>query len=268
MKRMKHYCIWSVVVFGAAGAAVFAASLNPAHVATTVAAVATVNPVESVCVLGWSKDHCNGEVQSNNVRAEACVTVTPDGDVVDCRTIYVRDARWKIPVRASLDSCGTTADVPCDEIRELDGTLVITGDLTFRGQESCPYRGCWSGEWQLFVDNQAAPIAAGRAGGPLGTGSHRTPTCPSNTPCGPDCERCYEVQFTAITPTQGRWDVDVEGCIDGKTLDNGPYPGATICVAFSGVISTTGNAFGPFNFGAWRLCGTSDGTVLAPCHAE
>lgn len=217
------------------------------------------------CVLGWSKNACDGKLAGDSIKDYYC-TRNIDGTIFQCKSIEVNDATLKFNVKQNQLGCDPSVDVLCDEVKQLDGTIYITGDFIFRYQDKCRYRGCWSGEWKLVVDG--VTVGAGTGHGPLGTGSHRAPNCltPNIVFCNPDCEDCYDVQFfpSADPPVQGMWYVALEGCLEGSIFA-GPVKSSEVCLAISGKLRTPGSNAEPYSFTSWEFCGATDGVVLVKC---
>lgn len=213
------------------------------------------------CVFGVSKDVCKGEFSSGGAREFAC---TRNG--VDCRTVIVEDNIFKFILRQSPGRCADPTFPEhgvCDEVKELDGTVVIRSAFTLRENLPCRYRGSWNGAFELHTDE--GMVATGTAAGTLGTGSHRSPTCPTNAPCGFDCERCYGVTFIPDpSGLTGTWRVELEGTLDG-IITGGTFASSEIVVTVQGFLSTPGTVNGPSDFTKWDFCGTTDGVVLAKC---
>lgn len=263
--------IWLAMPFGAAAVSPAAPAATPAApVPAPEPAPAPAQDADSlcfdapVCVFGWSKDICQGEMFSDFVTEYGCKR-TIDGNTVECKTIVVKSAVFDFPINSNPDKC-CSADELCDETKHLNGTLYINANFTFRANNCCPYRGCWCGDWKL-VDQGGTTIASGTAAGPLGTGSHRAPDCPDpQKQCSPDCEKCYDVQYVPdqFNPQYGTWYVGLEGCLHG-TVFKGPFESSGVCVTISGHLLTGGTINGPSSFGAWKFCGASDGTILAKC---
>lgn len=210
-----------------------------------------------VCVFGWSKDTCSGELMGNVSKTECRRTI--DGEHTTCGTYYLRNAEFKIPIKQGVGTCGTMFFERCDQTPQLDGTLLIYGDFVF-GTDNCPYRGGWSGEWRL-IDNNGAYVANGTGSGTLGTGSQRAigPCIGPDFGCSVDCKDCYDVNFDG-----NRWHVGFEGALYGTVFD-GEWTSSTISITLSGNLSTPGDAGGPNDFGKWFFCGASDGVVMARC---
>jgi hypothetical protein len=263
MHSLKHICKWSFAALIAAAGAAWLAVPSDVAAGRLVQDSPACSFDTTVCVFGWSKDICQGDMFTDVIDEYGCHRDI-DGTVVNCKTVVARDATFEISLQSNGDKCcndGTT----CDETKHLNGKLILQGNFTFRGNQCCPYRGCWCGEWKL-IDNSGETVASGTGGGPLGTGSHRAPDCPNpQTQCSPNCEKCYDVQFvpSGVDPF-GTWYVGLEGCLNG-TVFAGPFKSSAICVTISGHLLTGGTTGGPSSFGQWKFCGASDGTVLAKC---
>lgn len=229
--------------------------------ATGAAPQPTVAQSSPVCVFGFSKDSCEGLFCCGTAEG---VTCTRNG--MDCRTVIVRDNIFKFQLRQSPGLCSDPASPTlgrCDETERLDGTVQVRGGFTLRYQQPCRFRGCWEGEF--ILETEEGIVGSGLAIGTLGTGSHRSPTCVTNAPCGNDCERCYEVQFIPNPDGGiGTWIVHLEGTLDGS-ITSGSFASSDLCVSVQGSLRSPGTLSGPTDVTEWDFCGTADGVVLAKC---
>ena len=215
------------------------------------------------CVLGWSKNSCNGTLRGH-VTYDVCRRVI-DGQHVTCRTAYLKGAEFIIPVRGSGEGCSPFSIVTCDRTPQLDGRIALKGDFVFDLSSGCNYRGAWEGEWRL-IDNNGAVVASGSGTGTLGTGSHRAPTCfVPQIPliCGIDCEGCYDVQQTA-THQGTYWHVGIEGNLQGEVFA-GELQSSEVRVMLSGTINTRNPSNAEPDLSEWIFCGATDGVVLSKC---
>lgn len=213
------------------------------------------------CLIGYSKNICNGVLEGGDWLRTECVT--PDG--IKCRSIMGYGARFKAEITSNPDRCGNSIDATCDETR-FNGTLVATLDFQIREQRNCPYRGCYSGYYEIFGDDGIV-VANGTMNGTLGVGTHRVPLCITPEPhtCGLKCERCYAV--TAPTVEPGTWSFHTEGFINGFVL-SGQHEGCSMCVSDQGYFRAKsqddGTPYTP-DVSPWEFCGTADGVLSCQC---
>lgn len=200
------------------------------------------------CLNAWSKDFCDGFMHPGDLVLAAC-------PLPPCRTATVTNATWVVPVIRNLQLCAP--DGKCDESPQTDGTLKMTTNYELRLNDPCPFRGCWSGKWELHTVTGA--VFQGDAMGTLGVGTNRKFTCPVHRT--QFCERCLDVEFIADA---GLWRIAYEGAFQGKRVD--AETGERLCFTVNGDWYLEGDANGPFDFsGNFKTYGTADGIHAVPC---
>lgn len=214
---------------------------------------------QAICVQGFSKDYCNGQMQPGFLDPIACPSPTPEGS---CRTLTIKQATFGISVVSNTAPCGATSHTKCDE--SLNGRLKVASNFIIRLQENCPYRGCWDGTAAefTFADNS---VYRGVLLGTIGVGTHRPMTglqiCAAIPPSDRTCERCYDVSFDGNT---SQWRIGYEATFHGTRAD--ADTGQELCFSLSGDFLITGTATtGPDFSTVWRAVGTADGIHFTFC---
>lgn len=219
--------------------------------------VASAEPVPAMsmgldCVLGFSKDYCNGIVYPGNNIVSGCPIPS------NCRTLRIDDATFVIDVFSNNQPCGSAINQTCDESK--DGRLKVVSDFTIRLQKHCPYRGCWDGTYAEFQSDDGT-VYVGILLGTLGVGTHRPSTTPSpcaTSPSTRDCERCYDVTAPAANDT---WRIGYEATFKGVAAT-----GEELCFSLSGDFRIFGSLqTGPIWDSQWGVFGTADGVRVTFC---
>jgi hypothetical protein len=203
------------------------------------------------CVLGFSKDYCNGIVYPGESQVTGCPSVP-----ANCRTLRIFGATYVISVFSNNQVCGGAHTETCDEVK--DGRLKVSSDFTIRLQKHCPYRGCWDGTYAEFTDPNGT-VFAGRLMGTMGVGTHRRSTTPSfcaQNPGTRDCEKCWDVESLGDV-----WRIGYEANFHGRSDQ-----GEELCFSLSGDFYIRGSAqTGPIWDSEWSVAGTADGVKIAFC---
>ncbi len=253
-----------LVAAGLSGLAMLVLREPAAGQSATKSADAAVRP--AVCLLGFSKNLCGGELRGGLWRVQTCNR--PDG--VPCSTLVGVGVPLRLNVRLNDDACDLPgpATITCDETPDLRGLLAANLNIRIRLQDPCAVRGAFSGSFTWSHDTLPFVLARGRLQGTLGVGTHRPALCPDPTgapaECGPACESCRMAEFDSRT---GTWRIHVEGSLVG-TVQAGPHRGCRISATIQGVIEAPGGPDGPKPpgpNGTWRFCGTADGVLECVC---
>ena len=219
----------------------------------------------AVCLVGFSKNLCNGNLTGGLWKRVQCTTP------IACKTLIGTDAQLRVNMRNNPDLCDPNGVATCDEAPDVSGVFVAKLNFRVRLNGPCPVRGCWEGTWTLFGDGPVIfPIASGNIEGTLGVGTHRVPLCVTPVPgrCGDPCERCYNAQLDPnVEPP--RWIIHVEGSMRG-TVSQGQHAGCRVCVTVQGYFVAPADADGnliPPNVTptGWSFCGTADGVLECDC---
>lgn len=207
------------------------------------------------CVLGFSKDYCNGTVYPGHSQITGCNSPGPVPGA-DCRTLRIKDATYVISVFSNDQACGGSEEERCDEVK--DGRLKVSSDFTIRLQKHCPFRGCWDGTYAEFTDTNGT-VFAGRLMGTMGVGTHRESTAPSicaQPPSTRNCEKCWDVESLGDV-----WRIGYEANFHGRSDQ-----GEELCFSLSGDFYIRGSAqTGPIWESEWSVFGTADGVKIAFC---
>ena len=218
-----------------------------------------------VCIVGFSKNLCNGSLTGGLWKRVECQFP------IDCTTLVGTGALLKVNMLNNPEICGPGIADTCDEAPDVSGDFQAKLDFRIRLNGPCPVRGCWEGKWNLFDGGPITiPIASGDIEGTLGVGTHRVPPCltPVGVRCGDECERCYNAQLSpVINPLS--WTIHVEGSIRGKVLQ-GKHAGCQVCVTMQGYFVAPAGADGlpipPDQIASgWSFCGTADGVLECDC---
>lgn len=232
-----------------------AAALPMPLVSVLPESVAQPDQPQVACLVGFSKDYCNGSVTPLELSQFNCITPIPEGT---CRGVKLAGA-FNINLFSSTLGCGSTNPGTCDET--INGQLAVRSTFLIRLQESCPYRGCWSGSATFAGSDHS--VYTGTLMGTLGVGTHRSigpvSFCAQN---GRACERCYDVEFN---PQSGLWRIGFEATFQGRRADQ--PTGQELCFSLSGDFFIPGTAAGGpiWDSNAWRVNGTADGIHLTFC---
>lgn len=215
----------------------------------------------SVCLVGFSKNLCNGTLTGGLWKRVEC------DFPIACTTLVGTNSLLRVNMLNNLEICGPGFTDTCDEAPDVMGVFQANLNFRIRLNGPCPVRGCWEGTWKLFGDTPL-PIASGNMEGTLGVGTHRVPPCitPVGVRCGDDCERCYNAQLdTTVFPP--RWIIHAEGSIRG-TVSQGKHAGCRVCVTMQGYFVAQADADGnliPPDDAPWTFCGTADGVLECDC---
>jgi hypothetical protein len=246
-------------LFSVAGTVVAACLLGAAGPAREPVAAAAM-PMDQMptvaCVLGFSKDYCNGQVFPGLQTILGCPTAP-----APCRTLQINGATFLINVFANNQVCGSTITSTCDET--VNGRFKVDSNFTIRLHQSCPYRGCWDGKFAEFTGDDGT-VYQGTLMGTIGVGTHRPSTAPSicaTPPSTRNCERCYDVSFDSAN---NRWRIGFEAAFHGKRAD--ADTGEELCFTLSGDFYIPGDALSGPSWGSiWSVNGTADGIRFAAC---
>lgn len=217
-----------------------------------------------LCILGFSKNMCDGELTGGDWKTVSC-DVSPPGP---CSTLVGTNATLSVTLQNNPDTCGTISELPCDEAPDVVGQFNAALDFRIRLNENCPVRGCWEGTWEITGAIEP-PIASGGIEGTLGVGTHRVPACPAPNACDTQCETCYAAVFDD-SKEPAFWTFHVEGSMRGLVLE-GEHAGCRVCVTMQGYFvaeaGTDGSPLPPDETiaGAWTFCGTIDGVLECDC---
>jgi hypothetical protein len=209
------------------------------------------------CLLGFSKDYCNGSVVPGAQSLLNCITPIPEGT---CRTLKLA-GEYTINLASSGLACGHSSDEGCDET--IDGRLRVGSTFLIRLQDHCPYRGCWSGRATFAGSDNS--VYTGTLLGTMGVGTHRSGGPASTCAVQPgtrDCEKCYDASFDPLTST---WRIGYEAVFQGERSD--VVTGQQLCFSLSGDFFIPGTLLGGPLWGAntWRVNGTADGVHFTFC---
>lgn len=217
-------------------------------------------PIEPSCIIGFSKNLCNGKLASGKWDITKCG---------DCINLVGVDAKLEVNVQHNTDPCSETSVIPCDETTGLGERLTLSalGEFHLRLNGPCFGRGWWQAPWTL--QNPGGQIATGWLDGTMGTGTHRVPACISPSPgqrCGDKCESCYMTEVD-ISSIPGRWFIHFEGSMVGTVLE-GVHAGCLVRVTIQGYFTAPTGYDGlpiPPSETEWTFCGTADGVLDCPC---
>jgi hypothetical protein len=253
---------------GAAPTATPEAVAAPAIVAVSAAAEAgqPLPDLSRACVQAFSKNICQSEFHSSAPQFGTCPHTL-------CRTLYVPQAEWRIPLESNRQNCYACADQDanivgnCDETPGLNGTIAVSGQYTLRFHGPCAYRGCFEGRWELHT--QDGRVYKGRVTGTLGAGSHRFNGHCCNTSADRTCERCLDVEYVPYGHADGgNWRIGVEATFEGVEVTSGTLPADKIHFSLSGDLLAPGDANAPFigHTFVWMFNGTGDGVHIDYCN--
>lgn len=272
------------VILACAGAALAGSAWNgpatvestaPAAVVAQAAGAAAVGVAEArseelapsfarACVYALSKNICESHLFN---------VAHPESDGcpgTDCKTIYVPEARWRIPLMSNRQNCSTCSDTgKCDEYERFDGSIEAIVQWTLRYNGPCAFRGCFEGRWEHWA--QDGRLYTGRVTGTMGVGTHRFNQMCCETSADRTCERCLDVEFIREPGSDvGTWRIAVEGTFEGRAAEIfEPIPDKAH-FSISGDFYMPGDRSGPWIGGPqefpWRFVGTVDGVFIDYCN--
>ncbi len=212
------------------------------------------------CVQALSKNICDSELAS--------VAPQIDGCHGDCRTLFVPDATWRLPMRSNRQNClPCSGPGQCDEVPEKDGSLEAYIRYTLRLNGPCPSRGCFEGRWVHRTEDGL--VYSGRVTGTMGAGTHRFNQWCCESSADRTCERCLDVEFIpSADQTTGTWRIGVEATFEGWLEGSGEPIPDKMHFSLSGDFYAPGDTSGPYIFDgySWRFSGTADGVHNDYCN--